>query len=51
MSQIQRIYNEYDVTGLTLEECHELMQQENAEFAADYGFEVKETAALKISQN
>lgn len=51
MSQIQRTYAEFDITGLTLEETHDLIQQEEAEFAADYGFEVKEIAVLKISQN
>jgi maleate cis-trans isomerase len=50
MSQIQRIYTEYDITGLTLEETRELIQKE-AEYAADYGFEIKDTTTLKISQN
>ncbi|HIJ02375.1 TPA: hypothetical protein HA363_07020 [Candidatus Woesearchaeota archaeon] len=48
---MNRIYSEYNVSDLTLEEVHDLMQDEQAHYAADYGLEFKELTTLKISQN
>ena len=50
-TRIKRVYGQHDVTGLTLAEVEDVIEQEGINYSADYGFKITDTARLILSRN
>lgn len=48
---ISRIYQEKDISGLTLDEVESLMQSDDVQYSGDYGFKVQDNVKLIVSLN